>query len=402
MSNFKSKIEQQLKKKRIDSMSDDKRREYRLNTISEIINQIEDKKNRFIFYCPDITLVNPLVKLIYETALEVKNAGFNVVVLHELNGYKAKWLYNTPGFEAYGSLNVEYAIRKAGKKSKRDKNSYAFRASDTLVVADVTQDMLENIISEEALNLMQKVVLVTGYMGLSALTPGVDYNRLGVKNLIFFDHSIMNDYKMLFPNNKSYILDNYPVRQLRERSSNKIVNPVIALTSIGADEKSSQLINIFYNLYPNLSMFTFKVVGRESMETFIENINSSAGFVILDKNVITKQLVYEAIKMGVPVVVPNRREFSKDPVIAENFMVEDDVFAIAEQIAKFCTYWINESTDSISESVYKLSDKMNLGERTVENFHADVAAIFTELHQNRINTFTAIREGIENEETAVA
>ncbi len=397
-SNFRKQLEQEFKNKKYDNLSVDKKREIKLNSLNEILGHINNKENRYIFYCPDIALVNPLVKLVYEVAYQVQNAGYNVVILHELNGFKAKWLYECEDYKEYRKLPVEYVINKSSKKSKKTRNTYAFRASDTLIVTDAYQDMLENIMGEESLKLVQKIVLVTGYMGLASIQPGMDYDKLNVNSLVFFDENIKADYAQLFQT-KNYLIDNYIVSSGFNREVVKAdgVYPVIGITSIGNNDKAQQLINVFYNRYPNLSMFTFKVVARDNMDMFIENISTSAAVVVLDKNVVTKQMVYECLNMGVTPILPKRREFMDNKVIVENFIVDDDVFEIADAIASYCQYWLSMSNKKIKSAMLRIADSLDLNSRNVEQFGSTVSLIFGELQQNRHDMFNNMKELVENE-----
>ena len=393
MGNFKSQLKKEFKNKRIEGYSEDKQKEMRIASIDEIIKDVEDKKNRFIFYCPDIALVNPLLKLVYEVAMEAKKAGYNVVILHEMAGFKAKWLFESTDYAEYRKLPVEYIINKASGKSKKQKNTYTFKVSDTLIVTDAYQDMLENILSEESLKLVQKVVLVTGYMGLASLNPSMTYEKLNVGSLIFFDSNIKDDYSKLFPT-KNYLADNYPISRGFNRNvvKSKTVYPVIGITSIGNNDKAQQLINVFYNRYPNLNVFTFKTLARDTMDMFIDNVATCAAVVVLDKNIVTKQMVYEILNMGIPSIIPKRREFLDSKLIVENFVVEDDIFEIADQIAKFCQYWLSTSTTNITNDMIKLADELDLNKRTLEDFGDTIRSIFGELQGNREQMFGKMRE----------
>lgn len=390
MGSFKSQLERDLKNKKIASYTEEKQKEIKVRTLEEIVDNIENKKNRFVFYCPDIAVVNPLVKLVYETALGAQKAGLNVVILHEVNGFKAHWLYESAGYEQYKNLKVEYVInKKQGKKATKTKNLYSFNITDTLIVTDAFQDMLENILAEESLRLIQKVVLVTGYMGLASIKPGMDYDTLNVNSLIFFDEGIKKDYESLFLT-KNYLLDNYPISQgfNKDVVKSNLVNPVIMLTSIANNDMAQQLINIFYNKYPNLSMFTFKIIARENMDVYIDNLSEAAAFVILDKNIVTKQAVYEALNIGVPVIVPNRREFTDDQTLSEFIVVDNDLFGMAQKISEFCLYWLDSTNTSIKNMIQNFVESIGLNDRTVGNFESSVADVFLELHNNRKETFT--------------
>ncbi len=389
MSNFKSKFEQGIKANAIKAMSPEAQRQLKYNSLMSVVNDIGSKKNRFIFYCPDIAVVNPLVKMVYDIAHYVQNAGYNVVVLHEINGFRAKWLYEHDDFKDYRKVPVEYIMNKAGKKSRKDKNLYTFKPSDTLIVTDAFQEMLENLAAEPSLRLVQKVVLVTGYMGLKSLSPGTDYEKLGVSSMIFFDDSVRNDYEDLFALGRTYLLDNYPIASTfsADKTQTDNIYPVIGITSIGNNDIAQQLINIFYNKYPNFSMFTFKIIGRDTLDDYIDNITSSAGVVLLDKDVVTKQSALEIINTGTPIFLNNRREYHQDQMLMSNFVVEGDMFDMANRIAEFCQYWLTVPNQDIKDHVLQLGVVADLAARKSDLFESEVVSIFDDLHNNRAHTF---------------
>lgn len=393
MSTFKSELNKEFKKNRILKLPEEEQKDLRRKTLEHIIQEIGDKKNRFVFYCPDIAVVNPLVKIVYEVAYEVKAAGYNVVMLHEVTGFKAKWLYNTVGYENYSKIPVEYIISKKGesKKTKKTDNKYSFKISDTLIVTDAYQDMLDNLMQEESMHLLQKIVLVTGYMGLSSLRPGTTYDHLGVNSLIFFDEIVKNDYAKLFQT-KNFMIDNYMISSaFREKPADcSSIYPTIAISSIGNNEQAQQLINVFYNRYPHLSMFTFNVIPREDFSLYVDTIEQAALVIILDKNIVTKQNLLEIINLGTPILLQNRREFLDDKIIFENFVSSSDVFEMADEIAKFCQYWLTVPTTDINDNVRSIASSLGNIERTHASFYDTVSNIFYELNQNRLDTFTKI------------
>jgi len=399
MSNFKSRFEQEMKNKRINEMSPSARREIKYNSLMSVVKDIDDRKNRYIFYCPDIAVVNPLVKMVYDIAYNVQQAGYNAIVLHEMNPFKAKWLYDSEEYKEYRKIPVEYILNKSGRKSKKESNLYTFKPADTLIVTDAFQDMLENLANEKSLTLIQKVVLITGYMGIKSLTPGSDYTKLGVNTLIFFEENVKLDYEDMFSVRKTYIMDNYPVNPVFNSDKVELDNiyPVIGITSIGNNDTAQQLINIFYNKFPNLSMFTFKIISRDSLVEYIDNVTSSAAIVMLDKDVVTKQSIFEIINTGTPVFLTNRREYYNDKALVENFLVDGDMFDLATRIAEFCKFWLTIPNSTVKDSVMAIADSIDLKGRTMEGFSVTVSSIFDELQLNRRKTFQNLKEVMDNE-----
>jgi len=150
----KSIIEQNLKQARIEQLPEKAKKDYKLRLLEEIFLQLANKENRYIFYCPDIAVVNTLVKLIYETAYEVKELGYNVVILHEIDKFKCKWLFEQ--YPHLKDLQLDYIIKKKSGKSNKTKSQYSFKISDTLIVPDQFQEILDNLIDTK---LIQKVIL---------------------------------------------------------------------------------------------------------------------------------------------------------------------------------------------------------------------------------------------------
>lgn len=399
MSKLKSNLEREFKQKKISAMSKENQAIYRQNSLKQITEEIGNKKNRYIFYCPDIAVVNPLVKIVYEIAYEAQQAGYNVIVLHEISGFKAKWLYESEGYEKFKSIKTESIINKVSSKSKREKNNYSFKPSDTIIVTDAFQEMLENLLNEKSLTLVQKIVLVTGYMGLKSLNPGMNYRKLDVSSLIFFDQSVKDDYESVFGASKSYMISDYPVLGYSTKKERNLRNvyPVIAVSCVGNNDYAQQLINTFYNKYPNLSMFTFKIIARDNLDIYYENISTSAAFVFLDKDVVTKQMIFEVVSLGVPIFAPARRELMDDKNIVENFVFDSDFFVLADTIATYCNDWLGVTNSLVNESVKSIVSKLDISDRNKEAFGNTVSAIFAELQGEREFRFNGLLNSLNKE-----
>lgn len=386
---MKSILEQKLKEKSIESSSTEFKTNYKLNTLAEIFHQFTDKTNRYIFYCPDIVLVNNLVKLIYETAYEAHKLGNKVVILHEINGFKCQWLLKDPNYSHLKDLEVDYIIKKKSSKSKKTKSQYGFKPSDTLIVPDQFQEMYENLVD---VKIIQKVLLVSSYAGISAMQPGIDYNHLGVDKLVFTEKILEEDYKSLY-NFDSMLLDQYPINKnfFAERNDKDIL-PLITISNIGNNELTQQVINIFYNKYPNLRVFQFRILDRDNMALYQENISRSALLVVLDKMLGNSQMVYEALSVGLPVATFQRDEI--EPEVMENIFYGNTAIELADNIAGYCQYWLTNPTSFFTDSVKKIKD---LSSYNYTNFGAQVKSMIDDLKENRIQFFSRVKDSIMNE-----
>lgn len=397
---FEQGLKQKFKENKNAAFTDEEKKEYRLKTLSDIFLQIGNKENRFVFYCPDIVVVNDIVRTIYDLATTVHNLGYKVVVLHEINGFKCKWLEG----DEYKKLHVDYIIQKQGKKSKKEKYQYSFKPSDTLIVPDVFQEVFENTYE---VKLIQKVLLVTGYSGLGALPNGINYNQLNVSAFLFLEEKLKEDYETVFPDivNSSYLLEYKLDKQVfaPEKVSLREIYPVIAMSNIGNVKFSQQVINIFYNLYPNLNVFSFKLVTRNSYEEYIDSIKHSCLYVNLDEMLGFKKPILEAINMGVNVATFERRELSKDTELADYIQTfTKDPFEAASFLAQYCIFWLSNSSSKVLKEVEGLKTKINIDKFTDESYLDSVKKSFSTLQENRVKFFSSIKTTIEKNEDATA
>lgn len=389
-------IDQKMKEMAVNNLPAVDKKKYRLQTVEGIFGQLSDRTNRYIFYCPDMPMVNNLVKLIYETAFEVQELGYSVLILHEINGFKCKWL-----FEMYShlkELQVDYVIKKVSKKSKRQKSNYSFKPSDTLIVPDQFQEMMDNLID---VKLIEKVLLVSSYTGLSVLSPGIDYSVLGIKNLLFLEKKLFVDYSSLFQID-GVLIDKYPINKdvFVKRTNTKEIYPTICISNIGNNELTQEIINVFYAKFPNLKTFTFKTLARDNFENYIECFNHCALLLILDKNMGNNQMILEAISMGVPVGTIHRRE-SEDRLL-ENIFFGNNSFEIAESLGSFCKDWLTISTNKITEAVFDLGSSIEIEKYTYENYSEQLRKCFEKIQLDRVKYFAGIKQSIEAQEIVSA
>lgn len=400
---FESRLHQGFKQKRIQNLSPVQKQEYRERKIEEIFEEITNKEDRYIFYCPDILIVNNLVRMIYDMAFYLKKSGYNILILHEIKGFKCKWILNEKRYEEYKIIPIDYIIQKKSSKSKKDKNSYSFKPSDTLIIPDVFQEILDNILE---LKLVQKVVLVSSYLGLGALRPGVNYKQLGVSSFIFLERRLMEDYVEMFKeeDNQFLLMDEYPIdKELFNENKNEIneVWPVIAMSNIGNQKLASQVTSIFYNLYPRLSLFSFKIVDRTNYEEYVDSLKHSCIFLILDDTIGFKQIIMESLEMGVPCVTYERRELNLLSGMKEEVEVlQKDPFEIAKVIASYCTLWLEESNNKLKNEAIEIKNKMG-NSIDVETFRGRLINCVEELKKEKIKKFASIQQHFESEKDEI-
>lgn len=399
MSVFTESLKQGFKNKKIENLSEQDKKEFRLGTLDVFFNEISNKENRFIFYCPDVVVVNHFIKTIYDIAYTLHTLSYNVVILHEIKGYKPLWIFQNETTKHYKDLKIDYVIEKReGKKTKKEKNTYGFKPTDTIIIPDMFQEILENIYETK---ILQKVVLVTGYTGIGNLPTGYSYRALGVNSLIFLDEKIKKDYEEVFPDvENTFLLNHFNIDKTifnTKQINTKDIYPVICLSKIGNEKLAQQVTNIFYNKFPNLRVFAFKIIDRENYEVYLESLQHSCLYLNLDDN-LHKQSLFEAINLGIPTATYVRKEFEEEKELQENVIVsEKDAFSIVDFLVMFCTDWLHTSTKFYNTEVLKINKKLKIDkEHTGEYFNNDIQRIFECLQDERVKFFTTIKQAVES------
>jgi len=391
---FETNLKEKFKQKEIDNLSEDAKSSYRIKTLENIFKEFEHKENRFLFYCPDIMVVNALVKTIYDMAYTIKELGYKVVILHEIKGFECKWL--TSKYPEYKDIQIEYLIYKRGKKSKKETNQYSFKPTDTLIVPDVFQSVLENLVE---IKLIQKLVLITGYSGISNLTPGYKFFDLGVSGLIYLNKKLKEDYSFFQDVQNHYIIHKTLIDSNIFNKENRNQSlPIINISNIGDKEFTNQVINIFYNKYENLKIFSFKFVDRSNLDLYLESIRSSCLFVDLDSISGFNHQLVEALLLNVPVFTYHRREhegFINDEISSSN--LTKDPFIVANEIAEFCSSWLEFPNKFFEKSIEDLKTKYCLEEYyNKDAFKYNIKDIVKDLQNERIKFFAAMKEKFFN------
>jgi len=388
---FESTLKQNFKQKSIEELDDDKKKELRLKTIDEFFNTLSFKENRYIFYCPDIVVVNNLVETIYEIAYEMIEMGYNVVILHEIKGFQCKWLLDK--YPQYKSIPTEFIIFKRSKKSRKETNKYSFKATDTFIVPDLFLDILESL---GDVKLIQKIILVTGLLGISNLKLGTKFFDLGVNTLLFLNDNIEKCYDFFLDVQNKLSFTTYKIdRKLFNNQEQVKKYPVVSISAIGNKELLSQVINIFYNKYPKLALFSFKLIDRTSYDSFIESVNKSALFIDLDKSSSYNKQIHQVLNLGVPVV--SYKKIESDKIISEEVeIITQDPFEIAEYIASYCQQWLTYSNSTYSSGISNiLGNEITDSYYSNEKYKTELSKIVEFLQDSRIKFFASMKQTIE-------
>lgn len=377
---FEKHLDLVARERRDKSLTEEERKEARYDKLNGIFDELGNKKNRYLFYCPDVPFANSMVKIIYEYAYMLQNMGYETMVMHEVKGFKPEWLkYDWVKDVKRGFLSE----RK--KQGGHTSPVWDFKPTDTIIIPDGFWEIMRSIYDIKTIH---KVVLCFGFSGLGTIEPGINWAHAGITDVICMSEQIKSDYEALWPNMNYYVTGyelNFdkltPIDVIEQR-------PVIGLAT-RSREDAQQIINLFYAKYPFLDLFQFKVLKKLDTTNYLEAIRQCAVMVFVDEKAGYPAPPMEAIAADVPVIAPYGRGMShlnnQEGVI---WLGSTDNFIIAEQLAGFCLEWLEKIPEPISNK------------EVLDTFKADVIrdkllVIMDNLQEYKVKVFTAVKQAVD-------
>lgn len=346
MGQYSDKIKEAFRQKNLENLKPEHKHERELNLLNKFIEEIDEKSNRILFYCPDMEFPSRSLYTIYQFSNTLNKLGYNSIVLHEEYGFKPKWAGNK-----FEHLKVQYLGSKKDKikQKKQSHAEFSFKANDTVIVPDGFWYIMENLAEEKVL---EKIVLLMSYEGLGTMQNYYNWYHFGFKKAISVGENLMRDHQALFPYinfvHIPYVID----IDLEPVKDKVFIQPEIGLF-VRNKREAAQIINTFVNKYPMLSVWQFKVMRKLDMSNYLEQLAKSAVLVVFDPMSGCVVPPLEAIALNIPVVLSKTRNVEHlagaDNIIATG----DNVFDLVDDLAAFCYNWLFESNNTVYKDFNK-------------------------------------------------
>lgn len=378
---FQTELDKGFKAQQDTAKSEEDRKEDRYEKLDKIFQQLGDKKNRYLFYCPDIPFPCSLVKIIYEHASYLNAMGFNAIILHEVKGYRPSWLKNE---EVTKGAKVIYLSEKK-KDGKYSKPAFVFSPTDTVVIPEGFWTVMTGFAETKMLH---KIVMAFGYGGFATAEPGANWSALGFTDVLCVSEGLKSDYEKLWPN-LTYHQVGYAIdREQFEPLPVKEIMPEIAL-SCRSREDAQSIINIFYSKYPFLDMFQFKILKKLDTNEYAESLKRSCVMVFVDEKSGHPAPPLEAIACGVPVIsVFGRGQEHLAEQQGIVWVATADPFVLSETIAEFCLNWLEHN-------IQPITDKAILDLYHSEVVKGKILMAYDALQGHKISLFNAIKIAVD-------
>ena len=339
------------------------------NSLKEkVLKSIEILKNKQvrIYFMVQDTKGNAKasVRLIYQMAKTLKDAGYNPIILHEKSDYSgvAAWLdeeYMEIPHRAIEGQNLEIS------------------PEDFIIVPEIFGFVMEQIKKLPC----AKIVLTQAYSWIvETLQPGQSWSQYGFMKCITTTN-LQKEY----------------IEKVMRQSSFDIIKPFISenfypkevppMPIIGVHTKDqSDAINIiktFYLKFPQYRWFTFRDLRGLSEYEFANSLRDCFVSVWVDDHSGFGTFPLESMKSNVPVI-------GKIPNMSPEWMTEDNGVWISDQtiipdvIADFIQNWLE---DNIKPEMYEEMKKTAQKYSDKQEFESSVISLFEGYIKTRTESF---------------
>jgi hypothetical protein len=360
--------------------------EKNLKLIEKEIEKIKNKKNKILFFVMD-SKGAPIGSLayIYETAYQLKELGYNVLMLHsekEFVGVES-WLG-----EKYSSLPHENI----------NKRETSVSPSDILFIPELFANIMtytKNLPCKRVA-ILQNLEYLTEF-----IQPGVSWEDLKIRDCVVTSEKLAERVKAYFPSVQTYV-----VRPSIPHYFKKSDEPKQLIINVVAREKSDTdaIIKPFYWLHPEYKWVAFRDIKNIPRENFANILKEGVATIWCDGGTCFGYSALEAMAEGNVVIgkIPeNEPEWMfKDGQLLNNglwyYNTKDAPDVIASFIEAYITNSIpQEMYDEMEETVKPYSEEMQ--QKDIKRCYVD--EIFT-YHQKTLEAYLrAIKVSQEGEVT---
>jgi len=339
------------------------------NSLKEkVLKSIEILKNKQarIYFMVQDTKGNAKasVRLIYQMAKALKDAGYNPIILHEKSDYSgvSAWLeeeYMELPHRAIEGQNLEIS------------------PEDFIIVPEIFGFVMEQIKKLPC----AKIVLAQAYSWIvETLQPGQSWSQYGFMKCITTTN-LQKEYiekvmrQSSFDVIKPYISENFQPKEV----------PPMPIIGVHTKDQSDAInvIKTFYLKFPQYRWFTFRDLRGLSEYEFANSLKDCFVSVWVDDHSAFGTFPLESMKSNVPVI-------GKIPNMTPEWMNEDNGIWITDQtiipdvIADFIQNWLE---DNIKPEMYEEMKKTAQKYSDKQEFESSVVSLFEGYIKTRTESF---------------
>jgi hypothetical protein len=343
-----------------------------VKNLESAIAKIQNKEHKVIFMVPD-TKGNGKSSVIhlYNQALTLKKAGYNVAMLHEKNDFIKVGAWLSTECDEIEHMSIE-------------DNNLVVGPSDFMIVPEVYGSVFEQIATMP----LEKVIYVQSfdYM-LEAFSPGKSWLDSGAEECITTSNTLKNMIEDTVSIKDVQFIE--PKVGPNFSPSEKPQKPIVAIHCREA-RKAAKIIKSFYMKYPIYRFISFKDMHTMNHEDFAKNLKECCVSVWIDDDSSFGRFPVESIKCNVPVIgkVPN---IIPEWMTDENGVWVYDENQMPEILSSFLKNWLD---DTLPENLTSVSETIT-EKYSEELFEKNTLEVYQHLFDKKVSKLEKIKENFK-------
>ena len=329
--------------------------------LTHALEKLRSKESAIYFLTMDTKgTAKASVTLIYDIVKELRNAGYNAMIMHEKSDFHDVTTWLGDGYKDIPHVSIEA-------------KQVEVIISDLVIIPEVFGHVLEQTQSMPC----EKIILSQAYdYILETLPPGMTWRNYGVTTCITTSNTQKEYLETIMGG-----LDYHVIVPAIDENFKKYEYPQPPLISIHTRESrdTMKIIKTFYIKYPQFKWITFRDLRNMPTKKFAEDLAESFVSVWVDDISGFGTFPLESMKCGIPVIgkVPNLKP---DWMSEDNGIWSYDFNKIVDVLGGFVQKWLE---DELPIELY------NDMEKTVEKYKKDVFIdsvldIFSSINERKI------------------
>lgn len=375
-----------------------------LKRVEDEIAKIVDKKSSIYFFVSDCkNTPNSQMLYIYQMALTMKELGYNVCMLYQINNEYTK--HELKKLRSSGKMVDETRVFEGVDKWLGEKYStlvhlniasgvWRVSPSDVLFIPEVFSSLMKETYDKGLP--CKRVVILQNFKYVTEFIPyGDQWMNYGITEAVVSNENQAKLIKSVFPYVNTTVINPYIQESMRKPvTAKKLIVNIAATTSSDIEH----IIKTFYWKYPTMQFVTFRSLRNLPVDEYAKMLKEGCITIWHDPYTPWGRSALDAIKCGnivigkVPEVLPEWMVDENGNAL-DNAVWYNSIDDIADILATVIGSWMrDEIPEKLTEGISETAKKYTYGE-----WKENVEKYINGIMESRKTEFTAFKNKIEAE-----
>lgn len=375
-----------------------------LKRVEDEIAKIVDKKSSIYFFVSDCkNTPNSQMLYIYQMALTMKELGYNVCMLYQINNEYSK--HELKKLRSSGKMVDETRVFEGVDKWLGEKYStlvhlniasgvWRVSPSDVLFIPEVFSSLMKETYDKGIP--CKRVVILQNFKYVTEFIPyGDQWMNYGITEAVVSNENQAKLIKSVFPYVNTTVINPYIQESMRKPvTAKKLIVNIAATTSSDIEH----IIKTFYWKYPTMQFVTFRSLRNLPVDEYAKMLKEGCITIWHDPYTPWGRSALDAIKCGnivigkVPEVLPEWMVDENGNAL-DNAVWYNSIDDIADILATVIGSWMrDEIPEKLMDGISETAKKYTYGE-----WKENVEKYINGIMESRKTEFTAFKNKIEAE-----